>query len=68
MKKVTLNVQGMSCNHCVKTIEESVGKLKGVPEVKVHLKNGTVDVQYFPNEVKIESIKETIEEQGYNVN
>lgn len=58
----------MSYNRCVKTIEGSVGKLKGVYDVKVDLENGTVDVHYFPNEVKIESIKETIEEQGYHVN
>lgn len=68
MEKVTLKVKGMSCNHCVKTIEGSVGKLKGVSDVKVDLKDGTVDVQYYPNDIKIESITETIEEQGYSVN
>lgn len=68
MKKTTLNVKGISCSHCVKTIEGSVGKLTGVTYVKVVLENGTVDVEFNPNEVSIESIKETIEDQGYDVN
>ncbi|MBM4764629.1 copper chaperone CopZ [Bacillus sp. B15-48] len=68
MEKVTLNVQGMSCNHCVKSIEGSVGELKGVANVKVQLENGTVEVEYNVNEVTLEAIKETIDDQGYDVN
>ncbi|MGG5253408.1 copper chaperone CopZ [Neobacillus sp. SM06] len=67
MEKITLNVQGMSCGHCVKSIEGSVGELKGVSTVKVHLENGTVDVEYNSNEVTVEKIKETIDDQGYEV-
>lgn len=60
MEKVTLHVQGMSCNHCIKAIEGSVGELKGISNVKVHLDNGTVDVEYNANEVTLDTIKETI--------
>ncbi|WP_282155982.1 copper chaperone CopZ [Cytobacillus gottheilii] len=67
MGKVTLNVQGMSCGHCVKSIEGNVGELKGVSKVKVHIEKGTVDVEYNSNEVTLESIKETIDGQGYDV-
>jgi len=68
MEKVTLHVQGMSCNHCIKAIEGSVGELKGISNVKVHLDNGTVDVEYNANEVTLDTIKETIDDQGYGVN
>lgn len=37
MVNVTLNVNGMSCGHCVKSVETSVGALAGVQEVKVIL-------------------------------
>ena len=67
MEKVTLNVEGMSCGHCVKAIEGSVGNLKGVSKVKVHLENSTVDVEYNTEEVKLDAIKETIDDQGYDV-
>lgn len=68
MEKVTLNVQGMSCGHCVNSIEGSVGELNGVSKVKVHLENGTVDVEFNDKEVTLEKIKETIDDQGYDVN
>lgn len=68
MEKVTLSVQGMSCGHCVKSIEGSVGELKGVSKVEVHLEKGTVDVEFNGQEVKLEKIKETIDDQGYDVN
>ncbi|MEH7125782.1 copper chaperone CopZ [Bacillus sp. JJ1532] len=67
MEKVTLNVAGMSCGHCVKAVEGGVGELAGVESVKVDLKNGTVDVEYRSNEVSLDNIKEAIDDQGYDV-
>ncbi|SOC11230.1 copper chaperone [Ureibacillus xyleni] len=67
MQNVTLNVQGMSCGHCVNAVEGSVGKLEGVSEVKVNLGSAQVDVSFNESTVSIEKIKETIEEQGYDV-
>lgn len=67
MKQVTLVVKGMSCQHCVKSIKGSVGKLSGVKKVKVNLEEANVSVEFQPNEVKMEQIKESIESQGYAV-
>lgn len=67
MEKVTLNVQGMSCDHCVKAVEGSVSGLNGVNTVKVNLKTKTVDVEFNNQEVTLDKIKETIDDQGYDV-
>jgi copper chaperone len=67
MEKITLNVQGMSCDHCVKAVEGSVNELNGVSSVKVNLKAKTVDVEYNNQEVTLDKIKETIDDQGYDV-
>jgi copper chaperone len=67
MESVQLNVSGMSCGHCVKSVEGSVGKLEGVNEVKVHLEDGKVDVAFNPEKVSLDKIKETIDDQGYDV-
>ncbi|MGE6489771.1 copper chaperone CopZ [Paenisporosarcina sp. NPDC076898] len=64
--QVTLQVLGMSCGHCVKTIENSLGALNGVEKVNVQLDAGTVDVD-FNNEVDVQQISDTIEDQGYTV-
>lgn len=67
MEKVTLKVSGMSCGHCVKAVEGSVGELAGVSNVTVHLSEGTVDVEFNASEVSLDAIKETIDDQGYDV-
>ncbi|MGG0717136.1 copper chaperone CopZ [Robertmurraya massiliosenegalensis] len=67
MNRITLNVKGMSCGHCVKSVEGSVGKLDGVSAVKVQLENGTVDIEFDSNKVTLDTIKDTIDDQGYDV-
>jgi copper chaperone len=67
MENITLNVKGMSCQHCVKAVEGSVGQLQGVKEVSVKLDKGLVDVGFDPKIVSLGTIKETIDDQGYDV-
>ncbi len=63
----TLNVTGMTCGHCVKAVEESVGKLSGVENVKVDLESSSVEINYLGNKVNLKQITDTIEDQGYDV-
>ncbi|SFL54780.1 copper chaperone [Paenibacillus sp. 1_12] len=65
MNSKTLHVKGMSCQHCVNSIEGALKEMGASP--KVDLKNSTVEVTYNDNELTIERIKEAIEEQGYDV-
>ena len=65
MSNITLNVTGMSCNHCVKSVEEAV-KNAGASG-HVDLAAGTVAVAYDEQTVNVDQIKAAIEEQGYDV-
>ncbi|MFC7784043.1 copper chaperone CopZ [Rossellomorea sp. GCM10028870] len=67
MQKETLTVEGMSCGHCVKVIEGSVAKLDGVKSVQVSLEEKKVEVEFDDSQVKLNEIKETIDDQGYDV-
>ncbi|USK61662.1 copper chaperone CopZ [Peribacillus asahii] len=67
MEKVTLLVSGMSCGHCVNAVEGAVGKLNGVSNVNVQLSEGKVDIEFDSSMVSLETIKETIDDQGYDV-
>lgn len=67
MAKTVLNVEGMSCSHCEKTVKKSVGALEGVTEVTVNLKKKTVTVVYESIKVSLDQIKNEIKEQGYEV-
>jgi copper chaperone len=65
MKQVTLQVNGMSCQHCVNSIEKAVKEIGGAAHVD--LKNNSVTVEYDENKSSVDAIKEAIEEQGYDV-
>ncbi|TLS49987.1 heavy-metal-associated domain-containing protein [Paenibacillus antri] len=65
MKQATLQVNGMSCQHCVNSIEGALKEI-GVSG-RVDLKSNSVSVEYDENKVSIEKVKEAIEEQGYDV-
>lgn len=65
--RVTLKVEGMSCGHCVKSIENSVSAISGVDKVDVQLDSGTVNVEFNKDVVVMEQITSTIEDQGYTI-
>jgi copper chaperone len=67
MDNVKLNVKGMSCGHCVNSIEGNVGKVNGIQSVKVHLKDEKVDVSFDSKVVSLKEITNIIEDQGYDV-
>jgi len=66
MKEI-MQVRGMSCTSCINSIEGSIGKLTGVFSVKVDVSGGEVTVEFDNAQISLVLIKETIEEQGYNV-
>lgn len=60
-------VEGMTCAHCEDIIKKSVGALNGVENVYVDLTIKKVSVEYDADRVCLQTIKGTIEDQGYDV-
>ncbi len=69
MSKETLAlvVEGMSCSHCENSVKKAVGALNGVYNVAVDLVSKVVTIELEPEKVSIDTIKDTIEAQGYDV-
>jgi copper chaperone len=65
MQTVTLKVEGMSCGHCVNSVEGAVKSLGA--SGKVDLNAGSVTIVFDESKVSLDAIKEAIEEQGYDV-
>jgi copper ion binding protein len=63
----TLQVPEVHCDHCKNSLEGAVGALGGVSTVEVDVPNATIDVAFDDDSVSLETIKTTIEEQGYAV-
>lgn len=65
--KKRIQVEGMHCNHCVKSVNDAVGTLSGVNTVVVSLENKQAEVEYDDTAVSLEAIKAAIEDQGFDV-
>ena len=65
---IVVPIEGMSCNHCVQTIEKGLGKLDIVKNVKVDLKGkqATIEIALDPEESR-RKIETTLIDLGFEV-
>ncbi len=66
MREREIKVEGMTCEHCVRTIKNALSSIEGISKVEVYLDRGLVKVQ-MDREVPLEDLKRAIEEWGYRV-
>ena len=66
MQKV-LKVEGMTCQHCVQTVTETVGKMTGVEKVEVRLEQKEVTIDFDELQTQTEAISVQIVEAGFEV-
>lgn len=67
MTEIQLQVPEVHCDHCKTSLEGAVGALSGVANVEVMVPDTLIEVRFDANAVSVDSIKKTIEEQGYAV-
>ena len=65
MQSKTINIEGMSCNHCVMSVKNALSSKEGVVVESVEI--GTAKVQYDPNQVEHGALVEAIEDIGFDV-
>lgn len=65
MKK-QINIEGMSCEHCVKHVENALKEIDGIVDVNVDLKGNKAVIE-FDSEILDSQIKEAIDDAGYDV-
>lgn len=62
---VEISIEGMSCMSCVANVRKTLSDLDGINEVKVSLENKSATLQYNPNNISLDKIKQTIDKIGY---
>jgi len=67
MQDLSIEVLGMSCDHCVQTIQKAVGTIAGVQQVNVDLDKKEVSVVIDESQTEREVITAKIVELGYEV-
>ncbi|XP_072170821.1 copper-transporting ATPase 1-like [Diadema setosum] len=63
---VIIGIEGMTCNSCVRSIEDKIGSLAGVRSIKVSLQDKIADVKYDTSIVKAEEIRLAIYDMGFD--
>lgn len=67
MTRVVLNVPGISCGHCAKTVTEALTPIDGVRGVTVDVPTRRVQVEYDEAVANLEQMKAALAEEDYPV-
>lgn len=65
MKTSEIKIKGMSCNHCVASIQKALSALEGVKSVDVSLENEMATVEYDEAKTKESIFKNVIDDIGF---
>ena len=65
MDRMTMEIGGMSCGHCVSAVTGALAAIDGVRVEQVAV--GTATVSYDPAAVGPATISQAIEDEGYSV-
>jgi copper chaperone len=61
---IELEIDGMTCEHCVRSVTEALRQVPGVEKVQVSLKPGRAIVEGKPETA---ALKSAVREEGYSV-
>lgn len=65
-RKISLDIDGMTCAACVKAVERGISKLEGIESISVNLTTEKASIEYDPEKVRISDIKTAVEKAGYS--
>ena len=65
MRTITLNIEGMHCGGCVKSVTRVLTELDGVQSADVQLE-GKANITFDENRVNVAQLIEVIEDAGFD--
>ncbi|XP_031527441.1 copper-transporting ATPase 1 isoform X1 [Vicugna pacos] len=65
-QETVINIDGMTCNSCVQSIEGVISKKPGVKSIRVSLANGNGTIEYDPLLTSPETLRQAIEDMGFD--
>ncbi|XP_055980090.1 copper-transporting ATPase 1 [Sorex fumeus] len=65
-QETTINIDGMTCNSCVQSIESVISKKAGVKSICVSLASSNGIIEYDPLLTSPETLREAIEDMGFD--
>ena len=65
LKNAKIKIDGMSCQHCVKTVTDVMMGIDGVSQVKVNLKKGEARLKFERDRLDLELLETAIVTAGF---
>ncbi|WP_339004005.1 heavy-metal-associated domain-containing protein [Fusobacterium polymorphum] len=62
--KLNLKINGMACEHCVKSVKEALGEIKGIKVLDVKIGSAEVEAE---NDNVLNEIREKLDDAGYDL-
>ena len=62
--KLNLKINGMACEHCIKSVKEALGEIKGIKVLDVKIGSAEVEVE---NDSVLNEIREKLDDAGYDL-
>uniref|UniRef100_A0A8C0AN90 Copper-transporting ATPase 1 n=1 Tax=Buteo japonicus TaxID=224669 RepID=A0A8C0AN90_9AVES len=63
---VVINIEGMTCNSCVQSIEGVISQKAGVKSIHVSLSNCNATIEYDPLQTCPEDLRSSVEDMGFD--
>nr|WP_314552806.1 heavy-metal-associated domain-containing protein [uncultured Neisseria sp.] len=67
MQTVTLNIDGMTCGGCVKSVTRLLEGVEGVEKVEVSLENKNAVITFDESKIDADALIDAVEDGGYDV-
>ena len=62
--KLNLKIEGMGCEHCVKSVREALEKIKGIKVLNVKIGSAEIEAE---NDSVLNEIREKLDDVGYDL-
>lgn len=66
MATITLNIDGMTCGGCVKSVTKVLNDLDGVRSATVSLENKNAQVEFDEGKIQMAQLVEAVEDAGFD--
>lgn len=67
MKRFTIDISGMSCDHCVQSVRRALSEVTGVNSAEVSLSPGRAVVEFEGDKPGVASAVQAVAKSGYTV-
>jgi copper chaperone len=67
IEEIVLSVPDISCEHCVKTVNNTLGTLAGVEAVSTDIPTKSVHLRYDAGQLSLAQIEAVLDDVGYTV-